>query len=1046
MTTTIEVYPSTLPGAPLERHHITPGCTLHDWLALRCPSYRPGQPQQPISASVDGGLIPTEQWGQLNLRSGMVIELRPVPRDPVTVGMWIVGGILVGAAVMSLLKPKIPSHRGAGTQGQDLAAGGVQANTPKLNAIIPEIAGRHRVYPDYLCQPRRYFVTPTVQATDVMLCIGRGEFLIDPTQMRIGETDLEVLGDLVDYAIYAPGATVSGHQAHRNWYNAPEVGSSKSSAGLRLTAGSAGTARATASNYRIDGSSITIPTGAGVAPQDWEVGGIVAIVAKTRTISIVDGGGSNPVFNRDTVRGSFGDLGLAVGDQLLIAGTASDDGRYKVITLSNSVNLPGSASTIVGAAVAELEFLGAAITFTLNSYTVTLDQDFASADALVTAINSQIAGMVASQSAGTITITEAEPYSGSAIALLGTFAPVLGASPTATTGTATTYLDNLTLDKWVAGISGYDGDGNPIYTEGWEAAASMHAGTHSQVEVQQPRIKTTTSTGSSGTTTATTYGPTEYRITAIITGAITGGTGIIGWTFQRLSPDGTDDADWAGFYQDATTPRVTIEFDSSQVIGGWLGPFRATPEGEATSRVEFDIFAQAGLGHVNSDSGNVETRVKYFEVQWRTSGGPWSGATYSVSGQSRDQLGYTFRLDVPSNSTELDVRIRRIGAEDTSLEALDRLEWYGLRSLLTSPTSYAGVTTMALTLQGSDKISSQSENQVNLLVTRKLGGVATRAIDAWVRYICTDVGYAPADINDAELSALATVWAGRGDWFDHVVNSQTTVRDALAVALRAGFSELTIDHGQIRPVRDQLRTAFEHLYTPQNMTSALRYQFTSYDPDDYDGVDVEFTSASTWEQETVQCRLPGDAGLRVEKINLDGVTDRTRAWRIGMRQRRTHLYRRKTYTFSTEWDALNSRYLSYCALSADVPGYGQSAILTAWATAAGGGLILSVTEPLSWSTGASHVVALRRPDGTICGPFTATRISDDRLQITNTLDFTPVLPGSAIEPTHVLFGTTTTWSYPALVTEISPGSDNTVDVTAINYDARVYDDDDNTPT
>jgi Putative phage tail protein len=1033
----IEVYPSTLPGEPIERHPVDGG-TLHDWLQAHCPSYQAG-PLQPISASVAGVVVPPEQWGELVL-AGQTVEIRPNPRDPVT-ALWVVGGLLVGAVVVSaLMRPATPSYKGMGAQGQELLAADLKANTPRLNGVIPEIAGRFRVYPDYLCQPRRYFPSPTKQAIDVMLCIGRGEFLIDPSEINIGETDLEVLGDSVNYAIYAPGTSVAGHQAHRNWYNAPEVGSSVASAGLRLTAGVASTAKATASSYQIDGSSITIPTGGGIAPQDWEVGHVVSIVA----ITIADGGGSYWNLNRDYVRGSFGDLGLTVGDQLLISGTPSDDGRYKIITLSTSVSVPGTASTIVGTRVAALQFLASPIVISLNGYTVTLNQDYASAAALATAITGQIGGAVVSESGGVLTITESAPYSGQAIALGGAFETLLGASPTKTTGTATSSYDELTLDKWVTQATGnYDENGNPTYTEGWEKAASMTAGTFYNVEVRQPRVKTTTSTGWWGTTTSTTCGPTEYRITALITGSIPGGTGVVGWTFKRLNPDGTDDASWAGFHKDVRTSLVSIDFDGSQVVGGWLGPFRATPEGEGANLIEFDIFAPMGVGHVNRESGNVEARTKYFEAQWRTNGGAWNGATYSVSGQSRDQLGFTFTIDVPDGSTNIDLRIRRIGAEDKSLEALDRLEWYGLKSLLPSVTSYAGVTTMAVTLEGSDKISSKSENQINLLVTRKLGGTATRSIDDWVRYVCTSIGYASGDLNESELNALAAVWDGRGDWFDHVVLDQTTVKDALATALRAGFAELTIDGGKIRPVRDQIRTTFEHLYTPQNMTSPVRRSFTSYDPDDYDGVDVEFTNAASWEQEVVQCRLLGDTGIRVEKIRLEGVTDRTRAWRIGMRQRRAQLYRRKNFSWATEWDAMNSRYLSYCAVSDDVPGYGQSALLVGFATVTGG-LELHSSEPLKWTTGANHVVALRRPDGTLSGPHAATRLDDYRLQIAGPIDFTPVI-GGAIEATHLLFGTVERWSYPVLVTEISPSGDS-VEVSAVGYDARIYADDDNTPT
>lgn len=39
---------------------------------------------------------------------------------------------------------------------------------------------------------------------------------------------------------------------------------------------------------------------------------------------------------------------------------------------------------------------------------------------------------------------------------------------------------------------------------------------------------------------------------------------------------------------------------------------------------------------------------------------------------------------------------------------------------LPTPTSYAGITTLALTLTGSDTIASQTENKINVVPQRKL--------------------------------------------------------------------------------------------------------------------------------------------------------------------------------------------------------------------------------------------------------------------------------------------------------------------------------------
>jgi len=229
------------------------------------------------------------------------------------------------------------------------------------------------------------------------------------------------------------------------------------------------------------------------------------------------------------------------------------------------------------------------------------------------------------------------------------------------------------------------------------------------------------------------------------------------------------------------------------------------------------------------------------------------------------------------------------------------------------------------------------------------------------------------------------------------------------------------------------------MYTPQNMTSPLQREFVVNGPDDFDGVDVEYTDKRTWQVETVQCRLPGDAGLRVEAMQLEGVTDRDKAWRIGMRRRRAQKYRRYALKFSTEMDALNSRYMSYAALGDDTPGYAKSAILEAVAPSGSGQLLVS-SEPFDWSAGGTHVVALRKPDGILSGPYTATRIDDYRFTIPTPLDFVPDL-SLAIEPPHILFGPLYRWNYPALIVDISPDGRSGVNVSGVNYDSRVYDDD-----
>ena len=270
-----------------------------------------------------------------------------------------------------------------------------------------------------------------------------------------------------------------------------------------------------------------------------------------------------------------------------------------------------------------------------------------------------------------------------------------------------------------------------------------------------------------------------------------------------------------------------------------------------------------------------------------------------------------------------------------------------------------------------------------------------------------------------------------------------TVKDAMNDALAAGFSELTINRGLLLPVRDEPRTQFEHMYTPQNMTKGLKRQLVFPSSDDFDGVDVEYFSSITWAWETVECRWPGDLGNKVEKVKVPGIADRTRAWRIGMRRRGHQKYRNDTYRWETEYDALNSSYLSYAAVADDVPGYGQSSILES-ATGTPGQIVLESSEPFDWSAGGSHVIALRRLDGSLSGPWPATFVDEYHVSV-QSLDFDPEIIWG-IEPPHLLFGPLNRWSYPTLVTVVNPSNSGNVTVEGMPYDARVYQYDNSAPT
>lgn len=506
--------------------------------------------------------------------------------------------------------------------------------------------------------------------------------------------------------------------------------------------------------------------------------------------------------------------------------------------------------------------------------------------------------------------------------------------------------------------------------------------------------------------------------------------------------DGSDVMSWPG-WPSVTTSDAIVELHSGFAGGIWSNIVEACPPGKTTDRIEWDIFAPQGLGHVDDD-GNVQERTRTLELRYRPEGGDnWTTVTETVGERTRDQLGWTFVVDLPSPMRP-EVQVRRVESEENDTRSMDRLEWYGLRCELPAATSYPGATTIAMTITGSHEIASQSENRINVVAHRILprlsGGTGTtRSIADWMRHVAHSVGYTDADLDIERLEDLDALWAGRGDWFDFVHDSDGTVKEVLDRCLRTGFAELTHDDGLLSAVRDEPRSQIEQMYTPQNMTGdGLTRAARLRQPGEIDGVEVEYFDGETWSWETIECRLPGDEGFRAEQMRIEGVTNLTQAWRIGMRERRRQRYVRWQYRFGTPSDALNSNYLSYCAVTGDVPGYAQSALVEAVEVDGDGVHILS-SEPLDWDGDQPNIVWWRRPDGTTSGPWEAIRGGDDHHVIAE-MDEVPEYDLQH-EPPHLLFGQ----PFPVLIRSIEPGDGTDVRVEAENYDERVYADDDGEP-
>ncbi|KEY87838.1 host specificity factor TipJ family phage tail protein [Pseudomonas capeferrum] len=1015
---TVEFFPNKLSDtAPLGTWKTDRRQTIEEWLKSQAPSYERRE-SPPISAVLNDEVIDQADWHKVSFKPADLLQIYREPKgtDPFSITFALFKG---AKAVLKAIMPKMPGmpSNGGMQQGDPLMEASAKGNKVKLGDPVRQIAGHQRTYPSYLAQPRRAYVAPRDQRVEMLLYVAEGEYDIPLSKVKVGETPLISLGSDATFTIYPPGADLSGDPAHINWFNVPEVGASSSgSAGLELTVATDLTRSATASAYQFVNDTISVPAGSGQFPADWSNGIIIRVLAPY-TYTVIDGGAG-----RDIIRGPLEMLNPVPGMLIEVAG--ANAGLYVVHTYtpySPAVPAnPGTASTLTGsAAPSRYDFNVTPLSFNLvrgtSTYPLTLNAATTDLAGLVSALNTLLGGtpIQAQQSSGRVRFVELTPFAGQAITATGA-STILGSSPVGVTGTATTsgtpeQPAEMTLD--------YDG-GSPV------VGLALGQG-------------------------LATIGPRglRYRITAYSTNLL---------EVERLTSAGAVDSGWPGF-NNMQTVNGLITLDASNLQGGYRGPFACCPEGEKVTALEWSVTYANGLCGIGREGQIYEIPTYYvFEYRDMDAAGAWTVIEKVNYGGSLDAQGFTASVILPY-PMRAEARIRKQFVDRPGRindEARDDATWTDLRGRMqNSPTSYPGLTVMTCNIRGGDRLSAQSESQVSVEATHILplmeGGTGpSRDIVPWCIYKLKQRGYTDDDLDLPEWQAFHNICVARGDTYDETLDSTITVKDMINNALACGFGELVTFRGLLRPVRDGARAAFDvsygpktQTYSPQNMTKMLKISGAMPSINDFDGVDVEYFSRSTWAWETVECRWPGDLGTKVEKIKMPGFSDKTRAWRFGMRRRGHQKFRTDVYTWETEMDGSNSGYLSFAAVADDAPKRCQSAILLAFEVT-GSGTLLHSSEPLDFSAGGEHRVGVRKLDGTLSGPFTATQVDQYTARV-DALDFTPVI-GGPLEQPHILFGPAARWAYPTLITSSDPANGN-VSMKGMPYDARVYTYDDQSP-
>ncbi|MBF0453619.1 MAG: phage tail protein [Magnetococcales bacterium] len=498
---------------------------------------------------------------------------------------------------------------------------------------------------------------------------------------------------------------------------------------------------------------------------------------------------------------------------------------------------------------------------------------------------------------------------------------------------------------------------------------------------------------------------------------------------------------------------------------GWIGPFAVNPAETTADQLDVDIVMPRGLYYAN-DQGGLDSKTLNWTVEYRQiddDGSPIGSftvlATESHSAATNTAIRKSYSYTVTAGRYE--VRVKRTDTKDTSSRAGHEAIWGQVRARLTGTPDFGDITLLAVKMRATNNLSHQSSRLINGIVTRKIPrwdsatGWSSPQASRSIVWACADICRSAygAELTDDRLAltdwqALDTLLSSRGDHFDGVFDSVMTVWAALKKVARCGRAVPILQGGVLHLIRDTQKTLPVALFGPRNIVrNSLRIEYIMPGDDTADAVTVTYFSDKTWKPDEITASLPDSVEEKPAKVTLFGCTNAAQAQREGDYMAADNRYRRKMVTFETELEGLIPIYGDLIAITHDLPNWGQGGEVVDW-TADGltdpetvppwNNAILTLSEPLTWTEGETHYIALRHRDGSRAGPYEVVAVvgADRQVKLIDPLDVSP-FTGHDAERTYFGFGAGEGWSQLARVLSIRPRGEK-IEITAVAEDDRAH--------
>ena len=496
-----------------------------------------------------------------------------------------------------------------------------------------------------------------------------------------------------------------------------------------------------------------------------------------------------------------------------------------------------------------------------------------------------------------------------------------------------------------------------------------------------------------------------------------------------------------------------------------LGPFNTSPSGTKVNAIGIDVCLPQGMRRVNNETGANESYSVDIKFDYRliddngNSLGEWTTLVEDMLSFATPTAQFkSYKVDMPEGRYQVrGLRLSNQANEDTVVELV---QWLNLRGYVQSTFVYPNVTLIAVTMKATNVLNSTTARKFSVVSVGMVqpwdaengwgayiesGNPAWIAADA-IRNPIYGRGLLTERFNIYELARLAAVWETRGDTFNGTFDTTTQFWDALSKILRVGRATPIYYAGVIDFVRDEVKVIPESMFQPSNMVAgSFKAVYNFFDSDTPDHVIVEYVDGTTWEPDTVSCKLPGETALKPYNIQLFGCTDRDQAWREGMSMVAANRDRRRTITFMTHTAGYVPYFNSLTRIAHDVPQWGYFGRIISLDKVTG---VFTSSEPIPFDDNIPFVLAFRRKDGRGDGPYTI--VPDASIDpLNNEYGGRIVASAAQLNDIYISDGLRSDYTYYqcgpverqgmlALVTSAVPTNDGQVAITCINYADSVH--------